>query len=116
MNLNIKYVDGNSRTDDEHSYLLTDKNLLSLPSIRKAAAENYKARPGGGMSYSKKKDISICCLLLFMFCPIQAKTIIWVIWPLSRMLLCVVQTQRALNQIDGLTQEELKATPTYATY
>ena len=50
-----------------------------------------------------------------MFRSMQAKTFIWVIWQLSRMLLSVVQTLTALDAINGLEQEELMDTPTYAT-
>lgn len=55
------------------------------------------------------------CPLVFMFRSMQAKTFIWVIWQLSRMLLSVVQTLTALDAINGLEQEELMDTPTYAT-
>lgn len=55
------------------------------------------------------------CPLVYMFRSMQAKTFIWVIWQLSRMLLSVVQTLTALDAIDGLAQEELMATPSYAT-
>lgn len=61
------------------------------------------------MTYSTKKEIKYLYAFLCMFCPIQAKTCIWVIWQMSRILICVVQTQTALDQINILTQEELNA-------
>lgn len=72
--------------------LIADRQESSFTSFTQKSSSRDRQKQTRDELQQEESHSQYLSPLLFMFCPIQAKTFIWVIWQTSRILLWVVQT------------------------